>query len=256
MEYVNKKQLNNISLNKNNFYVLIDFDRTLTAGDSHSIWRILYYSNLLGDSFQKKYNKIHYKFSIIKTDEEKQIKNYENRFKEYFKLFKECKLSEQIIKEAVKKTDIKMRKGAANFLKKMNSNDIPVIIISCGLKNIILEYLKFNKSYYNNIYIYSNYIDLDGQDKNNIYNITPYNKNKIGFSDEVINQIKDKEKILLIGDILDDINMVTKKDLKNTIKVGFLDKDIKKHLAKYKNSFDIVLTANSSFENLENILKL
>ena len=49
MKYINSNKLNEIKLNKDNFYVLIDFDRTITKGDSFSAWRVLYYSGLLGD---------------------------------------------------------------------------------------------------------------------------------------------------------------------------------------------------------------
>ena len=59
MRYINQNKLNTIKLNKDNFYVLIDFDRTLTKGDSISCWRVLYYSNLLGENFQNEYDRIH-----------------------------------------------------------------------------------------------------------------------------------------------------------------------------------------------------
>ena len=49
MKYINQNKLNKIKLTKDNFYVLIDFDRTLTKGNSISCWRILYYSDLLGN---------------------------------------------------------------------------------------------------------------------------------------------------------------------------------------------------------------
>ena len=47
MEYINhKEKLKDIKLHKNNFYVMIDFDRTITEAQSISAWRVLYYSGL------------------------------------------------------------------------------------------------------------------------------------------------------------------------------------------------------------------
>ena len=59
MKYVNSKKLDSIKLTKENFYVLIDFDRTLTKGNSISGWGVLYYSELLGNEFAKEYDEIH-----------------------------------------------------------------------------------------------------------------------------------------------------------------------------------------------------
>jgi len=52
--------------------------------------------------------------------------------------------------------------------------------------------------------------------------------------------------------------MVSQDKLKDTITIGFLDEDkgIEKNLEKYKSNFDIVLTNNSSFEDVIKILKI
>ena len=254
MEFVNKNKLNNISLSKYNFSVLSDFDRTLTAGGSKNIWRVIYSSNLLRDSFRKAYDEIHDKFPNEGESVEIKQQNYINRFREYFKLLETHNLSEQIIKESVKQTDIKLRNGASGFLNKMYENNIPVVIISCGLKNIIIEYLKHNNIYFDNIYVHANYMDLNGVEKNNIYDVTPYNKDSVKLPLEIANKVKDKKYKLLFGDILNDIKMVQLEELEATITTGFLDKDIESNLDKYKEQFDIVLTDRASFDQIEEIL--
>lgn len=241
MKYINSKKLDNIKLTKENFYVLIDFDRTLTKGNSISGWRVLYYSNLLGDDFTKRYDEIH----------DKHNETWECRFKEYIELLREKKLDNKIIKEAVKNSNLELRDGAKEFLTRMYDMNIPVIIISCSLKNVIKEYLEFNNCYYNNIFIYSNYCDIEGKGKNDIYEVTPHNKNQITFSKELADIIKTKDYALLFGDIVDDVNMVSKDKLDKTITVGFLDKKIEQNLELYKSTFDIVLTDNSSFKEIE-----
>lgn len=244
MKYINSEKVDSIRLTKENFYVLIDFDRTLTKGNSISGWRVLYYAGLLGDDFTRRYDEIH----------DKHNETWEYRFKAYMDLLHEKNLDNQLIKEAVKKTDLELRDGAKEFLTKMHDMNIPVIIISCSLRNVIKEYLEFNNCYYNNIYIYSNYCDIEGKGKNDIYQVTPHNKNQITFSKELNDIIKTKDYALLFGDIVDDVNMVSKDKLNSTITVGFLDKNIEENLELYKSTFDIVLTDNSSFQEIEDVI--
>ena len=242
MKYINSKKVDNIKLTKENFYILIDFDRTLTKGNSISGWRVLYYSGLLGDDFTKKYDEIH----------DKHMETWEYRFKAYMDLLHEKNLDNGIIKEAVKKTNLELRGGAKEFLMKMYDMSVPVIIISCSLKNVIKEYLKFNNCYYDNIHIYANNCGIEGE--SDVYNVTPINKNQVVFSKELNIEIESKKYTLLFGDIVDDINMVTKTRLNNTITVGFLDKKIEENLELYKSTFDIVLTENASFKEIDNII--
>lgn len=246
MKYINTKKIDNIKLTKENFYVLIDFDRTLTKGNSISGWRVLYYSGLLGDDFTKKYDEIH----------DKHDETWECRFKAYIDLLREKNLNNELIKEAIKKSDLELRDGAKEFLTKMHDMNVPVIIISCSLKNIIKEYLEFNNCYYNNIFIYSNYYDINGNSKNDIYQVTPHNKNQIEFTKDLRDIIEAKDYALLFGDIVDDVNMVSKDKLDKTITVGFLDKKIEQNLEVYKSTFDIVLTDNASFREVEETLHI
>ena len=246
MKYINSKKVDSIKLTKENFYILIDFDRTLTKGNSISGWRVLYYSGLLGDDFTKRYDEIH----------DKHNETWEDRFKLYIDLLREKGFSKEIVKEAVKNTDLELRNGAKEFLTKMYNLNIPVIIISCSLKNVIKEYLEFNNCYYNNIFIYSNYYDIEDNGKNDIYKVTPHSKNRIIFSKELNEKIKTKDYTLLFGDIVDDVNMVSKDRLNSTIAVGFLDKKIEENLELYKSTFDIVLTDNASFKEIDDIIKL
>lgn len=246
MKYIDSKKLDRIKLTKENFYILIDFDRTLTKGNSISGWRVLYHSGLLGYDFTKRYDEIH----------DKHNETWKYRFKAYINLLREKGLNHEIIKDAVKDTKLELRDGAKEFLLQMYNLNIPVIIISCSLKNVIKEYLKFNNCYYNNIFIYSNYYDIEDDGKNDIYEVTPHSKNRITLKKELNEIIKTRDHVLLFGDIVDDVNMVSKDKLNSTITVGFLDKKIEENLELYKSTFDIVLTDNSSFKEIEDIIKL
>lgn len=245
MKYINSKKVDSIKLMKENFYVLMDFDRTLTKGGSISGWRVLYYSDLLRDDFKQRYDVIH----------DKHNETWEDRFKEYIDLLHEKNLDNKIIEEAVRKTNLELRDGAKEFLKKMNDMNVPVIIISCSIRNLIKEFLKYNDCNYNNIYIYSNYCDIEGKGEGDIYSITPNSKNRIVFTKELNDIVETRDYTLLFGDIVEDINMAKKDRMQKTITVGFLEEEIEANLGLYQSTFDIVLTNNASFKEIEEIIK-
>ena len=97
---------------------------------------------------------------------------------------------------------------------------------------------------------------MNGKKENDVTNVTPYNKNKIEFSKKLNEFINDKRYTILLGDITDDINMVSKEKLNHTVTIGFLDKDIEKNLEKYNKTFDIVLTNGESFKEVLKIIDL
>ena len=104
------------------------------------------------------------------------------------------------------------------------------------------------------IYIYSNNYAIDGNGDNDIYQIIPCNKDKIKLSRDLKDIIESKDYAFLFGDRVDDISMVTKDKLEKTITVGFLDQKIEQNLELYKSTFDIVLTENASFKEIEDII--
>ena len=256
MEYINHKdKLKDIKLDKNNFYVMIDFDRTITRAKSISAWRVLYYSELLGKEFKQKYAKIHDETELSENESnEAKQKAFEQRFMAYMDLLRDCHFNKDILEKAVEKTDLTLRDGAKEFFRKMYKNNIPVIIISSSIKNVIEEYLKQNHAFYDNIHIYANNLDMNGKKENDVTNVTPYNKNEIEFSEELKKNIKDKKYILLLGDIPDDVNMVSKEKLNHTITIGFLEENIESNLERYNKTFDIVLTNNASFKDVLEII--
>ncbi len=256
MEYINhKEKLKDIKLDKNNFYVMIDFDRTITEAQSISAWRVLYYSELLGEKFKQKYAEIHDETELSKSESnEAKQKAFEQRFMAYMDLLRDCHFNKDMLERAVEKTDLTLRDGAKEFFRKMYENNIPVIIISSSIKNVIEEYLKQNHAFYDNIHIYANNLDMNGKKENDVTNVTPYNKNEIEFSEELKKNIKDKKYILLLGDIPDDVNMVSKEKLNHTITIGFLEENIESNLERYNKTFDIVLTNNASFKDVLEII--
>ena len=68
--------------------------------------------------------------------------------------------------------------------------------------------------------------------------------------------LEQKDKTILLGDLIEDIKMTDKENLQHTLTIGFLDENIEQNLKDYNNNFDIVLTEKSDFNDVKDILNI
>ena len=61
---------------------------------------------------------------------------------------------------------------------------------------------------------------------------------------------------MLAGDAIADLKMIPEEDMKRAITVGFLDEKIEENLEYFNKEFDIVITNNGGFDELNQILKI
>lgn len=159
---------------------------------------------------------------------------------------KKNNITKETIIQSTRNTTISLREGVCDLFNVARNKNIPVIIISCSLKNIIIEFLKQNNIYSDNIHVFANHYDKVKE--NRIYNITPYNKEKIiEENDDFKKIINNSKKIYLFGDMLEDIKMIGNNYMDKTIKVGFLNNNIEENITSYKKNFDYVYTNVEKF---------
>lgn len=265
MIYINnQKKIKNINLDKNNFYVVADFDKTLTKcqGGQNTTWGVMASANEVGEDYARErmllYN--HYRPIEIDMTLSDEIKSEEmsNWYKAHINLFYKYGLKEISLINSVRKNGLQYRDGAKEFLRKMREWNIPVIIISAGIGNVIKEFLKEEKDFSENVKIVSNFISFENGIIQGIEGdiIHSLNKNIVKLDNTSKEKIKNRKNILLFGDGLADLKMVSKTDIENTITVGFLEEKVEENLEYYKEGFDIVLTNNGTFNDVNKILKI
>lgn len=241
-----------------NKYIITDFDHTLTEKESKSSWGVLETLNTLKEDTKRKLkeNKNYYlplenNLNINEDKRKKLMKEWTNN---NLKIL----TNSNIIKEEIKNVSLKkdamiLRKGVKEFLKYTYQNNIPVIIISAGIADIIENFLKANNCLYDNVHIISNKIKY----KNNIFkgfkNKTIYssNKHKVKYSN-IIKKIN-KEKAILLGDNISD-TLMAPKNKQNILKIGFLN-NYKENKELFQNAYDVVYDNKVSFINIINIIK-
>ncbi len=263
MIYINNKEkIKNIKLEKNNFYVVADFDKTLTDGNSYSTWKVLADSNEIGEEYTKKRTDLYNYYRPIEinnniSDEEKS-KAMSEWWEAHINLFYEYGLKEDGIKNGILNGELKYREGAKRFLHEMKQLEIPVIIISAGIGNIIEEFFKFENDYFDNIHIVSNYINFENGYIKNLKGDTIHalNKNIVKLDDTAKELLVNRKNILLLGDGIADLKMISESDKENAITVGFLEEKVEKNLEYFNEVFDIVITNNGTFNDVNKILKI
>ena len=176
----------------------------------------------------------------------------------HINLFYEYGVKEEAVKNDVRLGNMKYRNGAKEFLRKMNELNVPVIIVSAGIGNVIEEFLKLEEDLYSNIKIISNFIVFENGEFKGIAGeiIHALNKNVVKLDEDSKHNLENIKNILLLGDGFADLKMISDKAKESAITVGFLDEKIEENLELYNKGFDIVLTNLSSFDDVNNILKI
>ncbi len=245
--------------NLDNYYVVADFDRTITTGNSKTSWSILAGSDLVPKEYIKERDAYYDIYRPIEIDESLDLEYRKEKVKEWFRLhvelFVKYKISEEVFKKAA--TDLRImefRRGAKEFLDYMHEKNVPVIIISAGIGNFIETFLKGNDCFHDNIYISSNKIIFkdgvaSGVDKNIIHSL---NKNEVSLPDEIREKLRGRENVILLGDQTSDLLMVDENEHEEVLKIGILTDQ--NNLENFSTVFDIVLEESEDYVDLKNEL--
>ena len=228
MIYINDDKLQKIKLKKSNFYVAIDFDKTITSNESSDCWDIGL--DNLGEEYSKKSQMLYQKYAPIELNYNIDIEEKNKAMEEWWygslKLFYDYGLTLENIKQSINNSNYIFRPYAKEFLYKMYENEIPVIILSAGIGNVIEEVLYKNNCYYNNIDIISNFFTFDESGKIEEFKgklIHTLNKTMKGYSNSKFkDKLENKEYRLLIGDFIEDKKMVPSIEWDRTISIRII----------------------------------
>ncbi len=267
MIYFNsKKKINELKqkINKDNICVFMDYDKTITSSESEDSWATSANKKVMGkeitnalNKYCEKYEPIELDYTIDKIEKEKYMIEW---YTKSMDLYYTYHLTKEKLKQCVYNSRLELRKGAKEFLFELYKNNIPLIILSAGIGNVIERFLKEENCYYNNITIISNFIKFDESGNMIKFSDTiihTLNKNIDKLSDYKLKEkIEEKEYRIVIGDLVEDINMMGEYPEHKSLKIGFLNKNITKNLEVYRKNFDIVLTEENNFYDIEKYINI
>lgn len=251
-------------------HVLTDFDRTLTKAivnsqKSSTSFAQIRNSGHLEPEYGAKTRELFAKYHPIEIDSNLSVDARApfmlKWWKRHFELLVEYGFNQHIIMNIVSAGNVKFRNRALDFLQALREKNVPVVIMSAGLGDMILENLRTKHSLYDNITVISNLFEFDAQGmalkiKEPI--IHSMNKHEIAMPDfPVFEKIKDRKNVLLIGDTLEDINMIEGFTYDNLLKIGFLNEQISASgdvdLEAFKKNFDVIICNDGPMDFVLNL---
>ncbi|CAN6291865.1 unnamed protein product [Urochloa humidicola] len=165
----------------------------------------------------------------------------------------------EAIKKSVSDAVIAFRDGVVELFEYLEERDIPVLVFSAGLADIIEEVFrqKLHRSF-KNIKVVSNRmvfneegrlvafkgktIHVLNKNEHALDMAAPVNDN-LGDPNGSIDDyslVKNRTNVLLLGDHIGDLGMSDGLNYENRIAVGFLNANVEKSLKDYSKAFDIV----------------
>lgn len=260
----------------NSIHVVSDFDRTLTYGTDERggktktvISMLRSDPKYLGQEYVDKSTELfntYYPYEIsseISREERQRIMH--EWWRKHFEFLKYYGLSKDIIYQVVREKPVEFREGAKDFLKSLNDNNPPVIIMSASPGDMVEEYMKKDDVLFPNTKILGNRYNFDSEGKavsikEPIIHVA--NKNEISLrNSSIYDNIKERKNVILLGDSLGDTEMSEGFPYENIIKIGFLNvidfssEENQKRLEEYKNNFDVVLTGDQDFDYINKTVK-
>ncbi len=252
---------------KDNLHILSDFDKTLTQSlvdgkRTPSIIALIREGGYLSGDYAKKAFALYdfYKPIEVNTKLQRSVKNekmYE-WWKKHNELLVSSGMNKDVIKDILLKKKLIMRKGSSVFLDMLHKNNIPIVIMSAGPGDMIKASLKFDNIDFPNIHLIANKFIWNKEGKAIGVKepiIHSLNKHETEIkSHPVYEELLKRKNVILLGDLIEDIDMVWSFPYKNLIKIGFLNEKVEENLEDYKKNFDIIITSDSDMSYVNELI--
>ena len=275
--FVNKEKLKKKieSIKKDgpeNFFALSDFDGTLTKvfyrdKKRPSLISILRNENYLGENYSQKANALYEKYHLIETDPKIPLKikrkKMEKWWRAHYRLLKQSGLRKIHLRKLIVSGKIELREKSDIFFDFLKEKSIPLVIFSSsGLgADLILIFLKKEKKLFENVFVVSNTLKWNkkgrfvGAKEPIIHSLNKEGKTLKKFP-VIFEKIKKRKNVLVLGNDIEDLSVIKGLDIKNSIKVGFLNEKVKELLEDYKKHFDLLILNDGTMKAVNEVLKI
>ncbi|KAG5280434.1 hypothetical protein AALO_G00089100 [Alosa alosa] len=135
-------------------------------------------------------------------------------------------IQRKLLAGAVSQSGAKLRGGYGEFFGRLKRCDVPVLIFSAGLGDVLLEILKHNNVLSSNLSIRANFMHFSEEGLLQGFKeplIHTFNKGE-GHLASPTHTAHDRPNVLLLGDSLGDVSMADNlTNVMNVLRIGFLN---------------------------------
>jgi 7-methylguanosine nucleotidase len=256
---------------KDKIHALADFDRTLTKcfvdGEKiTSLISILRKEGFLNPEYSKRTFELFDQYHPIEIDPNIPAKEKKAKMAQWWRLHNaelvKHGLNKEHLEKVIKSSKIQFREGALEFLDSLKHEGLPLVILSSsGLGGYAIPRLLEREGRLSeNIQVISNSFEFDDNGQVIKFNepvIHVLNKDEAVVKDfpDIYEKIKERKNVILLGDNIEDNDMVEGFDYDNIIRIGFLNDKVEENLEAYKKNFNIVITDDSDMNFVNDLLK-
>lgn len=246
--------------------VISDFDKTLTKfvinGEKGcTAYGVFENSKVFPESYREKakalkekYMPIEYSGSISQAEKESHMVEWWTKGNE---LIIELKIKQTQIPEIVKDAHIALREGVEWFFVKLHEKEVPLLIISGGLGDIIEEVIEQQSTLFDNVTIVANFFKYEedvvvGFEDKLLFS---FNKQEMTKDLDFFKHNEDRTGVIVMGDLPGDASVSSSpKNPEVTLTIGFLNEKVDEHLNNYMDAFDVVIVDDHSIELVDLLL--
>ena len=249
-------------------HLIADFDRTLTPAFIGGKRATTSFAQAredghLGEEYTKKAQALfdHYypiEISSGISDDERSTAMQE-WYENHLSLLIEYGITRDIMDDIVVKGKIILRSGGVDFFRLLNQKQIPVLIFSAGLWDIIKSYFMKNSLLTSNVHLISNFFNFSNDGRAIDYikpAIHTSNKNEIEVSHTpYFRELGERKNVLLLGNDIGDLGMSEGFDFDEIIRIGFLNKEEKQNEEEFKKAYDVVIEDDGDMDYVNELLE-
>jgi HAD superfamily hydrolase (TIGR01544 family) len=241
-----------------NLQFIVDFDYTLTRSHKNGTpvecsWGVLENYKKLGPDYVKKTNALRSKYHPIELDLtiplDEKIPHMVEWYTNANRLLTDAGVHKDWYQDMVRDSTCELRDNTDTLMNSLDELKVPVLILSAGLGDLILEILKYFQLVHSNTKVVSNFCKYN--EDGLICGLNPpmihmYNKSESSIHDP---ELEHRHNVILLGDSLGDLHMA--EGVKNpnvVLTIGFLNNKFEENLEAYKKNFDVVLVDDQTMD--------
>ncbi|KAI8051412.1 pyrimidine 5'-nucleotidase [Gilbertella persicaria] len=219
-------------------------------------------SGLLTDEYKKETARIYNKYYPIEID---QSMTHEEKVPYMMQWWVEAhasliaqKISKHDLEEMARNVKIELRSELEKVLINCRDTQVPFLVFSAGIGDIIEAILKQVDLFYDNMHIVSNMMVFDENDicvdfKEPLIHV--FNKSEFQLETSPYHKLIEKRgNVVLMGDSLGDLQMSQGVAHELCLNIGFLNHDIKALESAYMDAFDVVIEGDANMKPVIEIL--
>jgi 5'-nucleotidase len=254
---------------KDKLHVVSDFDGTLTPEYDEtgkrlpSNFALIRESGLLEPGYASKAKALFEYYHPFEVDPNLDLalkKDYmKTWWDSHLNLIIESGITADILMQISQKQSKVFRPKVDNFFEKLETLNVPLLIFSAGVGNIIDILLAENNIHKNsNVHTISNYFEFsNGVVSVNKQIIHTFNKDETVLDGlTYMERIENRPNVLVLGNSLGDLGMSAGMNTGTILSIGFLDKPNIENgeLEKFQEAYDLVVTQSGDFTEVLEIL--